>query len=203
MTAPSEKAPKQPPYTKPDNFKPVYHASCYCGTIEWDLGGDALDAMYCHCETCQTLHGTPYQWAAVVPKDKVFFTKGADKIVFFNSSDEVYNDEGRMQGKNEYKLPCKLSCPYCHASFADEGRRMMLMLPPYIHFERNKDGKKIVPKAFQSNHHMFYGKRVADVADGLEKFLGRKDERPCDDEGKELKEKPDTPKDPMEHNEKE
>jgi len=164
----SSDAPSSPPYTRPEGFAPKYNASCFCGTIKWQLSEDALDAMYCHCETCQTLHGTPYQWAAVVPKENVYFNQNADKIVFFNSSASDCSEDAPAQdecarGKNEYKLPCKLSCPYCHASFADEGRRMMLMLPPYIHFERDERGKKIVPDAFMAKHHMFYGKRVADM----------------------------------------
>jgi len=39
--------------------------------------------------------------------------------------------------------------------------------------------------------------------DGLEKFLGRKGEGLCDDEGRELGDSAEAPQDPMEHNEEE
>lgn len=65
---------------------------------------------------------------------------------------------------------------------------MMLMLPPYIHFERDENGRKKIPDGFAAKHHMFYGKRVADMKDGLEKFLGRKGEGLCDDHGNALEE---------------
>lgn len=120
------------------------------------------------------MHGAPYQWASVLPKDKVHFTRGGENLVFYTSEER----------RDRYKLPCKLSCPECHAAVADEGRNMMLMLPPYIHFARDANGRKIVPEAFKASHHMFYGRRCADVKDGLDKFLGKKGEEPCDDEGK-------------------
>jgi len=168
----------RPPYTKAPDFKAKYSASCFCGATQWEFSQDPLDAMYCHCETCQTLHGTPYQWAAVCPKDSVHFTKGGKELLFYHSSTKEMT----------YKLPCKLSCKECHAPVADEGRNMMLMLPPYIHFKRDEQGRKQVTEGFQAKHHMFYGKRVADMNDGLEKFLGRKGDGKCDDKGNPLEE---------------
>lgn len=163
----------RPPYTRAPDFTTKHTARCFCGETKWEFSRDALDAMYCHCETCQTLHGTPYQWAAVCPKESVHFTKGGDKLLFYHSPTK----------EMVYKLPCKLSCHACHAPIADEGRNMMLMLPPYIHFERDENGRKIVADGFKAKHHMFYGKRVADMEDGLEKFLGKKGEGRCDDHG--------------------
>lgn len=166
----------RPPYTRAKGFVTKYKASCYCGSVKWDLAADALDAMYCHCNICQTLHGTPYQWAAVMKKSDVHFYEGGDRLIFYYSNTK----------ENVYTLPCKLSCPDCHAPVADEGRNMMLMLPPYVKFEKDGTGRKQIPIAFQAQHHMFYGDRVADMNDGKEKFLGRKGEDPCDDQGNPL-----------------
>ncbi|BFZ56069.1 hypothetical protein PYCC9005_003111 [Savitreella phatthalungensis] len=215
MAHPSRPPTDRPPFKRPSDFKTQYEGSCYCGTIRWDIGGDPLDSMYCHCETCQTLHGTPYQWASVVRKEHVAFHNGcAEKLVAYHSPTK----------SNEYTLPCKLSCPDCHAPVMDEGRNMMLLLPPYIHFPREGSddhptdagdvakqskearvapkradsetsadaspeeggglGRKIVPEPWKANHHMFYGSRCADMADGLVKWLGRKGEKQCDDQGR-------------------
>ena len=40
------------------NFKVRYRASCHCGKIKYQLSREKpLDAKYCHCRTCQKLHG--------------------------------------------------------------------------------------------------------------------------------------------------
>lgn len=41
------------------NFKALYEGSCHCGRIQYQLSREKpLDAKYCHCSTCQVLHGT-------------------------------------------------------------------------------------------------------------------------------------------------
>lgn len=40
------------------NFKALYEGSCHCGRIQYQLSREKpLDAKYCHCSTCQVLHG--------------------------------------------------------------------------------------------------------------------------------------------------
>ncbi|KAI5116967.1 hypothetical protein M0805_002169 [Coniferiporia weirii] len=113
------------------------------------------------------LHGAPYQWAAIVHKDAVLFTEGQKELLFYNSSDKA----------TAHKLPCKVYCSKCRAPLADEGRNMMLMFPSAIHFE---DG--VIPEEclelWRRTHHMFYGSRIADVLDGIPKYLGKKGDRP-------------------------
>jgi hypothetical protein len=41
-----------------DNFNAVLEASCHCGKVQYQLSKDKpVDAKYCHCTTCQRLHG--------------------------------------------------------------------------------------------------------------------------------------------------
>jgi hypothetical protein len=41
------------------NFKALYEGSCHCGRVQYQLSRKKpLDAKFCHCSTCQTLHGT-------------------------------------------------------------------------------------------------------------------------------------------------
>jgi len=43
------------------NFKPLYEGSCHCGRVQYQLSREApLDAKYCHCSTCQVLHGASF-----------------------------------------------------------------------------------------------------------------------------------------------
>lgn len=41
-----------------EGFQSVYEASCQCGRVVYHINRDRpVDAKYCHCITCQTLHG--------------------------------------------------------------------------------------------------------------------------------------------------
>ncbi|KAH8110149.1 NAD-binding protein [Phellopilus nigrolimitatus] len=163
----SEVIPERAPFVKTrDNFEAKYSGKCFCGAVGFDIAEDPLDASYCHC-----LHGAPYQWAAILPKDAVFFSKGQKDLVFYNSPDK----------SSEYKLPCKLSCARCRSPLADEGRNMMLMFPVAIDFE----GGQIPGMYLVGCICRFYGSRVADVPDGIPKFLGKKGDRPYE-EGRDL-----------------
>lgn len=40
------------------SFDARYDASCHCGKVKYQLSREKpLDAKYCHCTTCQRLHG--------------------------------------------------------------------------------------------------------------------------------------------------
>lgn len=40
------------------NFHARYEASCHCGKVRYQLSREKpLDSKYCHCTTCQKLHG--------------------------------------------------------------------------------------------------------------------------------------------------
>lgn len=40
-------------------FNTLYEASCHCGRVKYQLSREKpLDAKYCHCTTCQVLHGS-------------------------------------------------------------------------------------------------------------------------------------------------
>ena len=41
------------------NFYVRYQASCHCGKVKYQLSREKpLDSKFCHCTTCQKLHGT-------------------------------------------------------------------------------------------------------------------------------------------------
>ena len=43
------------------NFHARYEASCHCGKIRYQLSREKpLDSKFCHCTTCQKLHGTEH-----------------------------------------------------------------------------------------------------------------------------------------------
>ena len=41
------------------NFHVRYNGSCHCGRVKYQLSREKpLDAKFCHCTTCQKIHGT-------------------------------------------------------------------------------------------------------------------------------------------------
>ncbi len=152
-----------PEYASLENteFVPKYKASCFCGTVRYEVGGDPVDVNICHCLTCQKLHGAPMQWAAIFHKHHVRFTAGVESLVFYNSE----------QNRPERILPCKVRCGKCGTPIADEGRRMWLAFPSLFDFGHAAK----VPDAFKPTCHLFYGNSVIKPHDNLPKWSGHKD----------------------------
>ncbi len=146
--------------TKDKNFLPRYRASCFCQAIQYEACADPVDAKFCHCRACQTLHGAPMQWAAIFHKRDIRIVKGLDTLKFFNSEFLL----------PERILPCKISCSVCGTPIADEGRKMWLAFPSLFSFENYES----VPEKFKPTCHIFYGLRVVDVDDELPKWSGHK-----------------------------
>ncbi|MEJ2470871.1 MAG: GFA family protein [Desulfuromonadales bacterium] len=137
-----------------------YRARCFCGDVQYEVCADPVDAKFCHCRACQSLHGAPLQWAAIFHKHHVRFTSGLEHVRFFNSE----------LGKNEHILPCKVSCNRCGTPMADEGRRMWLAFPTLFDFGPVAE----TPASFQPTCHIFYAQRVIEISDTLPKWSGHK-----------------------------
>jgi hypothetical protein len=75
-----------PEYASLDDaaFIPKYSATCFCGTVRYEVSADPVDAKICHCLACQKLHGAPMQWAAIFHKHHVRFTAGLNHLHLSN-----------------------------------------------------------------------------------------------------------------------
>lgn len=159
MTEDNEEWKSKPPYRTAganEEFEKKWTATCHCARVKYWLSRDKpLASKYCHCIDCQSLHGAPFQWAAIFQKEDLHFEKGAEGLAFYNSGDK----------KTHHKLPCKVSCAYCHTPIMDEGRNMILMFPGIIDF-----GSPEHKKAFDPQCHIFYSQRVVDIPDGKPKW---------------------------------
>ena len=154
-----------PPYAQRNEaFAAAYRAQCYCGAIAFEVCAEPVDAKICHCQVCQTLHGAPFQWAAIFHKADVRFVRGVSRLFFFSAE----------TGQAGRTLPCKLSCSVCRAPNADEGRRMFLAFVPLFDF----GSPRRVPASFEPTCHIFYGARTLDVNDSKPKYLGHKGQSP-------------------------
>lgn len=112
-------------------------AHCHCGRVRYWLSRDKpLASKFCHCIDCQGLHGAPFQWAAIFHKDDLHFENGAEGLAFYHAPDK----------STVHRLPCKVSCAYCHAPIMDEGRNMVLMFPGIIEFSDAEHKKLFDPQ---------------------------------------------------------
>ena len=138
-----------------DEFEARYSGSCNCGRVQYQLSRERpLASKYCHCTTCQVLHGihnpqlfpsdsrliyalgAPFQWAAIFHKEDINFTKGHHGLTWYDSHEKT----------TKHKLPCKVRCEYCHTPIMDEGRNMILLFPTLIDFKDSvEDRKKFDP----------------------------------------------------------
>lgn len=143
------------------DFTIKYKSTCLCGAVEYAVDADPLGSKFCHCTGCQRLHGAPFQWAAIFPKEHVRFIKGVDMLGFLNTQDRI----------PKHELPCKVSCTRCHSPIASEGRNMWMAFPTLFDFPDRK-----IPECFQPDSHIFYAQRCMDVHDGKPKWSGHKDD---------------------------
>ncbi|KAH9856507.1 Mss4-like protein [Lenzites betulinus] len=154
----------KPPYdwkSDRDLFKPKYTCECWCGNLAFEFHGDPVDAKYCHCRDCQSLHGAPFQWAVIFPKTSVRMVTNMDDSLYFFSS---------HRRESVHDVPCKVSCNHCRSPLFDEGRNTVLAYPSAFNFPDHK-----IPLDFRPTAHIFYGQRIVDVPDGVPKWSGHKD----------------------------
>lgn len=163
---------KSPPYAatedKQKNKKALFTGNCHCHDVTFEIYVDKpKGSHYCHCDTCQKLHGSAMHWSVVIPKDEMLFTSSPDKLSFYRTEDQ----------RNAHELPCKLSCARCHSPIADEGRNMMLMYPSTWNFDKFADRQNWLP-----DKHIFYAQRALDIEDGMPKWEKMQDESQLMDE---------------------
>ncbi|KAK4233897.1 Mss4-like protein [Achaetomium macrosporum] len=162
----------RPPYRihdKAENFDVKWKGKCHCGAVQYQLSREKpLASKYCHCTTCQRMHGAPFQWAAIFHKTDINFTNGHHDLGWYDPTAK----------STTHHLPCKVQCAYCRTPIMDEGRNMILLFPTLIEGINTPKGRE----AFKPQCHMFYPQRVVDIKDGLPKFKGLADESPLVDE---------------------
>ncbi len=60
---------------------------CACGGVRYELISAPYGAGWCHCRTCQLNSGSPAMAFATVPIADFVFTRGADRVGRFASSE--------------------------------------------------------------------------------------------------------------------
>lgn len=143
-----------------ENFPVKWRGGCHCGRVKFQLSRERpLVSKYCHCTTCQRLHGAPFQWSTIFYKKDINFTHGHHDLGWYDPTEK----------SQTHHLPCKVQCAFCRTPLMDEGRNMILLFPTLIEGIETPEARK----AFESKCHMFYHQRVVDFnGDGIAKWAG-------------------------------
>ena len=59
---------------------------CLCGDVRYEVDGDVVAVVHCHCSMCRKHHGTPFATWVVVPAPQYRLTHGAGSVVRYESS---------------------------------------------------------------------------------------------------------------------
>lgn len=123
----------------------TFKASCFCGAVEVEAGGQPAFAGYCHCRDCQAWSAAPINAFSLWPSKSVRVTKGEADIGTFHKTE------------NSYRKYCKV----CGGHLMTEHPRMRLvdvyanLLQGFTH---------------EPTLHANYGSKMVSVQDGLPKF---------------------------------
>ncbi|KAI5792392.1 Mss4-like protein [Peziza echinospora] len=167
---PSHSPPHRIPYRNPTTEKIYHHGRCFCGKVTFTVHRPMpVGSKYCHCKTCQRLHGAVVQWATIFHKSSISFTAGHTNLRFLYHN----GDDGTICDWS-YKLPCKAIASCCGAPIMDEGRTMLMMFPALIDLsdEERLAWRTQPGEGGQLPCHIFYKDRSLDVNDGLKKYEG-------------------------------
>ena len=133
----------QPPYNPktPRELGAVkWRAQCQCGKVSYLVKRDRpLNVKICHCRNCQVMHGAPFQLAAIFEKEDLAFIPGSGDLSFYSASNN----------SQDYDLPCKVSCSFCHSPIFDEGRKMVLLMPELIQIEGTPEEQRKQREVFK------------------------------------------------------
>lgn len=101
------------------------------------FGGDVFGAL--NQKILTNIKGAPFQWATIFHKSDITFTKGADGLAFYSSTEK----------SREYMNPTKVSCSFCRTPIMDEGRNVCLLFPASIDYGETHEKREKWIKAFE------------------------------------------------------
>src|SRR5436309_9176738 len=64
--------------------------SCFCGAVQFTVGGGPAAMGYCHCESCRRWSAGPVNAFTLWKPETVQITRGAEKIGSYNKTPHSY-----------------------------------------------------------------------------------------------------------------
>ena len=127
--------------------------TCFCGASRVVTSGIPIAVSICHCSICRTLSGAPLTAQALFKADRVKFE--GDEPTTTSTSPQVNR--------------CR--CARCSSPMYASLMKGTMMAVPLSLINTPGSSDNLKP-----THHMYYGRRVLDVDDDLQKFVKSKGE---------------------------
>ena len=128
-----------------------YTCSCPCGETGFSFTGTPLARFNCHCTLCQGVYKAPFADAFLMQVDEPFqITKGEAKVVRKKANGGID----------------RAVCSKCETPLYARFPQSFMGKLAFVSAGRLPAGTNLPPV----DRHIFYGTRVADVADGLPKY---------------------------------
>lgn len=72
----------------PNGFKSImsHKGSCLCGDIKYEIHGELLDTLNCHCSMCRKFHGSAFRTRAAVRLRDFRWLSGENLLADYESS---------------------------------------------------------------------------------------------------------------------
>jgi hypothetical protein len=122
------------------------HGRCACGQVSFEVHGEALAQVYCHCRSCQLAHAAPVVAAALF------------RAASFSFAGEV----ARVKITDSPHATSRASCARCGTKVFNEPPPPVRAIFPSLCAARDW---------FSPSMHLHWRDRIVDVADALPRFL--------------------------------
>ena len=135
----------------------VYKGSCFCGAVQFTVGGEPAAMGYCHCESCRTWSAGPVNAFSLWQPDALKVTKGAEFIGTFNKTPgssrkwctkcggHLFTDHPGMGLVDVYAavIPSLDFQPGIHVNYGETRLRMKDGLPKMKDFPKEMGGSGV------------------------------------------------------------
>lgn len=68
----------------------THRGSCLCGGVTYEIDGELVDVVNCHCSMCRKFHGAAFRTRAAVRRDDFHWLSGEHLLTHYESSPGEY-----------------------------------------------------------------------------------------------------------------
>ncbi|PFH49047.1 hypothetical protein AMATHDRAFT_148547 [Amanita thiersii Skay4041] len=139
----------------------THRGGCFCGAVTYQVVGKPLRSAYCHCTLCQRLNSCAFIHTLHYPASVFSWTHSEPH----GDAIDTYTVDGKPW---KARSRCK-RCGCCVSSYNSKTDRRSIWGGQ---LERDDNGKIKDWEELKPTGHIFYGTRMLDVGDELEKWEG-------------------------------
>jgi len=137
-----------------------FSGSCFCGEVTVSCSGAPRSVSYCHCSICRRLSGAPFSTQALF---------SAEQVTVDLEPGAALHPLKTSKGVERQRCA---SCQSPVQAMLFGGKLIAVPLGLLTDWRGSPAVDQEASSALRPQHHLWYGKRVMDVRDGLPKFVG-------------------------------